>query len=103
MNPVNNAPATTQVAASKTIQASVNSETSIWVVDPISGKWKLNVTLGDGQVAPASNGFYLLTNTITEVINGVIVSKSVNNTYYFDVQGNMVTGWVQTADGKWVQ
>ena len=100
-NPLNNTPTTTQVAANKSISATISGDTSSWVADPISGKWKLNVTLGNGQVAPASNGFYLLTNTITEVINGIIVPKQVNNTYYFDVQGNMITGWVQTADSKW--
>lgn len=100
-NPLNNTPTTTQIAENKSISAAVNGDTSTWVADPITGKWKLNVTLGDGQVAPASNGFYLLTNTVTEFVNGVTVPKQVNNTYYFDAQGNMVTGWVKTSDNKW--
>ena len=100
-NQLNNTPTTTQITTNKSISAAISGDTSNWVADPITGKWKLNVTLGDGQVAPASNGFYLLTNTVTEVVNGVTVPKQVNNTYYFDAQGNMVTGWVQTADNKW--
>ena len=59
------------------------------------------MTLGDGQVALATNGFFMLTNTVTEVVNNVPIQTQVNNTYYFDAQGNMVTGWVQTADNKW--
>ena len=100
-NPQNNAPATTQVASSKSISGVANSSTSTWTSDPATGKWKLNVTFGDGQVAPATNGFFMLTNTVTEVVNNVPIQTQVNNTYYFDAQGNMVTGWVQTADNKW--
>lgn len=100
-NPQNNSPTTTQVSSSKSISGIADSSTSTWATDPTTGKWKLNITLGNGQVAPATNGFFMLTNTVTQVVNNVPIQTQVNNTYYFDAQGNMVTGWVQTADNKW--
>ncbi|MBR3288300.1 MAG: BspA family leucine-rich repeat surface protein [Lachnospiraceae bacterium] len=97
----NNQPSTTQTSTNKQILAVMNSKTSTWAVDPTSGKWKLNAVDMNGQALSASNGFYLLTNTVTAIVNNVPVQVEVNNTYYFDAQGNMVTGWVQTADNKW--
>ena len=100
-NPQNDSPTTTQTTSNKSISGVADSSTSTWATDPTTGKWKLNITLGNGQVAPATNGFFMLTNTVTQVVNNVPIQTQVNNTYYFDAQGNMVTGWVQTADNKW--
>lgn len=100
-NPLNNTPATTQVSQGKSISGVVNSDTSTWTSDPLSGKYKLNILDASGNQVPVSNGFYMVTNTVTQVVNNIPIQTQVNNTYYFDTQGNMVTGWVQTADNKW--
>ena len=98
---MNNTPVTTQISTNKIISAAVDSNISTWVSNPATGQWKLNITLGDGQVAPASNGFFLLTTIVTQLVNNVPTQTQVNSTYYFDSQGSMVTGWVKTADSKW--
>ena len=100
-NPAYNKPTTTQAATSKQISGVMNSNTSTWAVDPSTGKWKLAAVDVNGNAVSASNGFYMLTNTVTRMVNNVPVQVEVNNTYYFDAQGNMVTGWVQTSDNKW--
>ena len=95
------APETSYISVTKTISGSVDSATSRWVSDPITGKWKLNVMTSDGGTAPLSNGFYKVNYNITQLINNIPVPTVVNNTYYFDESGNMVTGWIKTGDNKW--
>ena len=85
----------------KTISAVVNNDTSTWIYDPTANKWKLNVLNANGQSLPLSNGFYIVNKTISTIVNGVSVPNVVNDTYYFDTSGNMVTGWVKTMDSKW--
>ena len=46
-------------------------------------------------------GFYNYTNVVTHIVNNVPVQTQTNDTYVFDDKGNMITGWVRTADGKW--
>lgn len=94
-------PSTSRVARVKSISQVVDTAASNWAVDPQTGRWKLNTIGMNGQVQQAVNGFYLLTNVVVQVVNGNPVSVQANNTYYFDASGNMVTGWVQTADSKW--
>ena len=94
-------PSTSRVAGVKSISQVVDTAASNWAVDPQTGRWKLNTIGMNGQVQQAVNGFYLLTNVVVQVVNGNPVSVQANNTYYFDASGNMVTGWVQTADSKW--
>ena len=101
LNPTNNTPTSTQININKTISGIISSNISTWATDPITGKWKLNVTLSDGQVAPANNGFYIVNTITTQTINNVPIQSQSNDTYYFDATGNMVTGWVQTIDNKW--
>ena len=38
-------------------------------------------------------------NNIIKIDNNM--NKITTDTYYFNSNGNMVTGWVQTADSKW--
>ena len=52
------------------------------------------------QVA-ATNGFYSINTIVTQLINNIPVQVPISDIYYFDMAGNMVTGWVQTADNKW--
>lgn len=97
----NSGSTTTKISNSKQISGVMNSKASTWAVDPTSGKWKLSAVDINGNAISATNGFYLLTNTVTKMVNNIPVQVEINNTYYFDAQGNMVTGWVQTADNKW--
>lgn len=48
----------------------------------------------------AVNGFYVLNTVNTIIINGTTIPVSVQDTYYFDANGSMVTGFVKTSDGK---
>ncbi len=77
---------------------SYTSKTSNWVTDSATGKWKLNVVNNYGQNLTASNGFYQVTRPVA--INNT-QAVSVTDTYFFDASGNMVTGWMNTADDKW--
>lgn len=73
---------------------SVNQATSRWEKDTQTGKWKLSGTNELGQqVTP--------TNTFCQVRHNITNNEQVVDTYYFDQQGNMVTGWMQTQDNKW--
>lgn len=70
----------------------VDSKAVTWVKDTLTNKWKLNVQNANSN-ANAVFGFY-------------IIEKSLNNaliadTYYMDNEGNMLTGWLNTADDKW--
>ena len=71
-----------------------------WIYDPIYSKFKLNVTVGD-QVIPAMNGFFIVTSVKEVEVDGVKKNEVIDDTYFFDKDGNMVTGWVRTSDGKW--
>ena len=97
----NNPPTTTKISTNKSISNVLRAETSTWATDPVTGKWKLNSVDANGQAAAAVNGFYMMTATVTQLVNNIPIQAQVNDTYYFDAVGNMVTGWVQTADSKW--
>lgn len=97
----NSGSTTTKISNNKQISGVMNSKASTWAVDSISGKWKLSSVDVNGNAVSAANGFFLLTNTVTTMVNNIPVQVEVNNTYYFDAQGNMVTGWVQTGDNRW--
>ena len=71
-----------------------------WVYNPTSNKFKLNFTL-NGQIIPATNGFYTIRDTIISDIAGNKLPVIKEDTYYFDKEGNMITGWVNTLDNKW--
>ena len=74
--------------------------TEAWRYDPINNKWQITGVNSLGQAVAATNTFCQLTNTYTLNINGVSTQVEVNDTYYFDESGNMVTGWLQSSDGK---
>ena len=71
-----------------------------WIYDPISDKFKLNISV-NGQAVPALNGFYAIREVKNADINGVTTAVQIVDTYYFDNLGNMITGWIKTADEKW--
>ena len=96
-------PATIQVSTTKSINNnnSLNGDTSSWAKDPVSGKWKLTAINANGQSVNANNGFYQVNSTVTQFVNNTAINSIAASTYYFDQNGNMVTGWVQTSDNKW--
>ncbi len=100
-NMQNLTPATTHLQVLKHIVGTVDSSLSSWSADPNTGKFRLNIVDATGQIVNATNGFYQINQNTTQNVNGVEVQVPVNNTYYFDAGGYMVTGWIQTADNKW--
>ena len=93
-------PATTHINQVKTIKLGVNSTNISWVYDPILNKFRLNVDMG-GQTIPAMDGFYLVNIINEQKVNGVTNYSPETATYYFDKDGNMLTGWINTVDNKW--
>ncbi len=82
----------TYINQKKFIKANVNSKDTAWVYDPIVNAFKMNITV-KGQTVPAIDGFYL----VDKDKNG-----SITDTYYFDKDGKMLTGWIRTnPDNKW--
>lgn len=82
-----------QLNTLKTVSGVIDGKTSNWVVNNQTGKWQLFNKDG----FKATNGFYQM-NNVTQVGN---FQKQTADTYYFDYLGQMVTGWIQTADNKW--
>ena len=89
------------VSTVKSDQVFVSGNTANWSYDPINNTWKLSAFDLGGVPRNASNGFFVLNKITTVVVNNVVVPKIVNDTYYFDNKGNMVTGWVKSGDNKW--
>ncbi|MBR4313647.1 MAG: InlB B-repeat-containing protein, partial [Lachnospiraceae bacterium] len=79
-----------KLPAVKSIKAVTNSQLVDWTKNEVSGRWKLNILDAAGQNNVAANGFYV-------IVYGVETIQSVN-TYYFDNNGDMYTGWL-TTDG----
>ena len=72
----------------------VNDNTVTWEADTATNKWKLNVSAAGGGNSLATTGFYVISRKINDTL-------TVANTYYIDASGNMLTGWLNTSDGKW--
>ena len=94
------APAVTYLPYVKSIVGFANNLMSKWSQDAMSSKWKLSVTAENGIDVPLKNGFVLYTHISTQIVGNETVQTAANNTYVFDENGNMITGWVHTADGK---
>ncbi len=83
---------TTYINQKKFIKAIINAEDTAWIYDPITNAFKMNIIV-KGQTIPAVDGFYV----VNKVIDG-----SITDTYYFDKDGKMLTGWINTTpDNKW--
>lgn len=101
-NQINNQTTTqVKVSTSKSEQIVVNGNTSQWIYDPVKNTWKMNALDLMGTPVSATNGFYIVAQVNIVLENNTYVQKVSNDTYYFDTEGNMVTGWVQTNDDKW--
>ena len=55
----------------------------------------------NGQSTPLTNGFFSINSVETKTVTDVQTQVPVQNTYYFDTEGQMVTGWVKTVDNHW--
>lgn len=99
--PSTTVPQVTEIkTVSSSVPVSVDVAQSTWVYDPVSNKFKLNISVNN-QTLPAVNGFYTI-NSIETIIVGVTASQViVSDTYCFDSAGNMITGWLHTPDNKW--
>ena len=72
-----------------------------WLYDVKTNKFKLNIDVDvNGQHITAVNGFYTLNEVEIKTVNNVAVQVPVQNTYYFDSEGSMLTGWIKTLDNK---
>lgn len=91
----------TLVSTSQSEQIVLNAVGSQWLYDPLSSSWKLNALDLTGAPAVVANGFFILNQVTLVNENNNLVPKNVQDTYYFDAVGNMVTGWVKTNDNKW--
>ena len=90
-----------EVPTSKSEQIVVSGNTASWSYDPVNNSWKLSALDLGGVPRNAVNGFFILSQVAVVIENNQAVAKTVSDTYYFDQQGNMVTGWVKTNDSKW--
>ncbi len=90
-----------EVSTMKSEQIVVNGNASNWIYNPISNSWKLFAIDLMGAPRVAINGFYILNQVLVSMENNNLVIKTVQDTYYFDALGDMVTGWVKTKDDKW--
>ena len=77
----------------------VDSSQVSWTFDIVTNKFKLTLNI-NGQSSSAQNGFISLNAVETKTVDNVQTQVAVQNTYYIDTEGNMVTGWVKTADNK---
>ena len=77
----------------------IDSSQTNWIFDVKTNKFKLNINI-NGQQSVASDGFYTLNEVDTVTINNVSLQVPVQNVYYFNSSGEMVTGFVKTSEGK---
>ena len=97
--PNDQTPQTTVVSSVKESYPAIDASQATWVYDPQTNKFKLNVDV-NGQKVPALNGFFTINEVDTVNVNNILVPVSVQNTYYLNASGEMLTGFVKTSDGK---
>ena len=77
-----------------------NSSSATWVANDKNGKWKLNLKDETGRIIHPSNGFIQLNGYRTYEENHQTKEVFASDTYFFDENGDMVTGWLETSEGK---
>ena len=88
----------TRVNTDKVIKATFDESSVIWHYNPITNKWQLYSVDPGGNIIGAVNGFYELISYRTIYINNEPHQSIIKKTYYFDENGNMVTGFLETAN-----
>ena len=86
-----------RISYDKTISKTIDLLKCRWVKDLLVNKWQL--FFEDGS--KAINGFYIINSIKYIDVNNVKTPVVVQDTYYFDDNGYMITGWLQTKDEKW--
>ena len=72
----------------------IHSSATSWGKDATTNKWKLTVSSAGRGNSQAPTGFYIISRNVDATL-------TVSDTYYIDNSGNMLTGWLNTADDKW--
>ena len=91
---------TTELIKTNPIILDTKTNSVTWMYDPVNDKFKLNVSV-NGQSTSAINGFYTINDVVMQNANGLMVETNISRTYFFDKNGYMITGWLNTADNKW--
>ena len=100
VGPLNQSAKKTIVSTTKDIKEIIDSSTCVWNYDPRNDTWQLSANNVAGQNVNINNGFYMVSNILTVPVNKQALDKVVNIIYYFDALGNMITGFIETPDGK---
>ena len=99
-NELNSVPNITEIQNIKIESPSIDSSVVVWEFIPLTNKYTMKIKM-DNQLVPAQNVFVTIDELNIKKGEGMQLAKESKNTYYFDGEGNMVTGWVKTLDGKW--
>ena len=87
-------------SAGATIRSIVRN-TESWSFDAATNKWKLSGMDASGISTNVSNTFCQINKMVEINDNGIMKQVEVQDTYYFDEKGEMVTGLMQSADNQW--
>lgn len=90
---------TTYLNLLKSISQTYSENFVEWKYDPVSNKFKINISVGD-EIISVVDGFCNINKITTQNNNGVVTQIPITDTYCFK-DGNMLTGWIRTIDGKW--
>ena len=82
-------------AAISAMPVNNNTSNSTWKVGT-NGKWQLTYVDANGNTQVAKNQWAVMSSMVN--INGVMTK--VDSRYFFDANGNMVTGWLTDATNK---
>ena len=83
----------------KTAAQTYDANNVVWTYDPVLNKFKINIRIGS-EVISMVDGFCNISRIDIKNINGTMMQIPTIDTYCFK-DGNMLTGWVGTIDGKW--
>lgn len=100
INKMLDAPKVTELQITKTQTPVINNNQVTWIYDPILNTFKLLIDI-NGTKVQANNIFVPINEIKPILVDGKQIATVVQNTYCFDATGNMLTGWVKTADNKW--
>ena len=84
-----------------TIKGNLFGANSNWIFDATNNKWQIKYVDQFNQVTMAINGFYMLNTVVKKVMGNSSVDEVVSNIYYFDTNGYMYVGLLNTkGDNK---
>ena len=91
----------TEISIDRSVTDVYQSSSAEWVSNETNGKWKLNIKDANGNIIHPANGFIQLDSIKIIEENNQKKEIKASDTYFFDENGDMVTGWVQTYADKW--